>query len=48
MIEDIWDMFVYLFLVIAVALWTVALFGCAGPEAPRPIDRYRTLYFFSQ
>ena len=35
-------------IVLGTVLWLYVLFGCAGPEAPRPIDRYRAAFFFSQ
>ena len=38
----------YLLIWIALILWMIVFFGCAGPEAPRPIDRYRAAFFFSQ
>ena len=47
MIEDIWDMFVYMILAVAIVLWTIALFGCAQPDPPPPIQYYREQHGFT-
>lgn len=46
MIRDEWQNWVLM--AITVILWMIVLFGCAGPEPYRPIERYRAAFFFSQ
>ena len=46
MIEDIWQGIVYILLAVAVALWVIALFGCASNDPIPPIQVYRAQFGF--
>ena len=46
MIDDEWQTWMYMGIAVVVVLWAVALFGCAAPDQPAPIARYRAAYGF--
>jgi hypothetical protein len=46
MIRDEWQNWFYMLLAVGVVLWVAALFGCASPDPPAPIQAYRAAYGF--